>query len=191
MQTITIKTYSFKELKDEARQKALEKFRDINVDYDDWSEPVIEDWKEKLGNLGFVNPEIEYSGFWSQGDGACFMAGVDIEKWLKSHKLAGKFKALFNASELVNIAVVKTDHHYSHENSIGVNVESWGNNEKVQEQIGAIEGQIKDEARELSRGIYKDLEAYFTELTEDEAVIDTIEANDYQFSEFGATSVGL
>ena len=44
MRTIRTKVYKFSELSDKAKQKAIEKFYDINVDYD-WWESVYEDAK--------------------------------------------------------------------------------------------------------------------------------------------------
>lgn len=42
----------------------------------EWYDFIYDDWKETLENAGFINPEIHFSGFWSQGDGACFDAAV-------------------------------------------------------------------------------------------------------------------
>lgn len=68
----TTTTYKISDHPDKA--KVLDKHRLINVDYDWWHECVLDEWKDKLESLGFTDPEIEWSGFWGQGDGASFTA---------------------------------------------------------------------------------------------------------------------
>jgi hypothetical protein len=74
------RTYSFEELPDESKEKALERYRDINTDYIDWHDPIIEGFEEDMKELGLKDVEVEYSGFYSQGDGASFTARVDDEE---------------------------------------------------------------------------------------------------------------
>lgn len=74
------RTYSFEELPDESKKEAIEKNRDINVDYQDWHDPIIEDFEEGMKDLGLEDVIVEYSGFYSQGDGASFTARVDDEE---------------------------------------------------------------------------------------------------------------
>ena len=78
MRQIAVNVYKFDELSDEAKEKVLEKHRDINVDDSHWYEFTMEMWKEKLKEAGFDDAEIHFSGFWSQGDGACFDAKCDV-----------------------------------------------------------------------------------------------------------------
>ena len=80
------RTYSFNELSPEAQKKALEHYRDINTDYEDWADPIIEGFKEDLLNdFGFNEVYVQYSGFYSQGDGASFTGYCsDSEKFMKN-----------------------------------------------------------------------------------------------------------
>ena len=50
MQTITkeYKVFEFDELSDDVKQKVIEKYYDINVDFSDWYEFVIDDFKEQI-----------------------------------------------------------------------------------------------------------------------------------------------
>ena len=51
---------------------------------DDWYEPIIEDIKAELEEFGISEPDIQFSGFWSQGDGASFTCeSVDLARLLK------------------------------------------------------------------------------------------------------------
>lgn len=74
------RSYSFEELSPEAQEKALDTFRDINTDYNDWHDPIIEgfieDMMEEFG-VDIGTEDIFYTGFYSQGDGASFKGTVD------------------------------------------------------------------------------------------------------------------
>lgn len=52
---------------------------DANTDHD-WWDCTVETWKNALAEIGFLDADIRFSGFWSQGDGASFTASVDAEK---------------------------------------------------------------------------------------------------------------
>jgi len=81
-QTMEEGTYTFDQLSDKLKEEAIEANRDINV-YHDWHDPVIEGFQEDLSEMGVEEVKVEYSGFYSQGDGASFTGGVqDIKKFL-------------------------------------------------------------------------------------------------------------
>jgi hypothetical protein len=82
--------YSFEELSPEAKTNALEEMRDINIEYQDWHEPIIEDFEEQMKELGVADVEVSYSGFYSQGDGASFTGGVFDTKTFMSKALGLK-----------------------------------------------------------------------------------------------------
>ena len=84
-QVITV--YSFKELlrlerRNKVRPKVMERvrewLRESATDHDWWEYVTDEMWQPALEQIGFTNPKIGFSGFWSQGDGASFTAGVDF-----------------------------------------------------------------------------------------------------------------
>lgn len=79
-------------LSEERRDALLEKHRNTNVEHVDWYDSVYEQFDEQMAEVGiYVNrrferiagatkdtgPAIYFSGFWSQGDGACFEGHVD------------------------------------------------------------------------------------------------------------------
>jgi hypothetical protein len=58
-----------------------------NLIGDYWHDPIIEHHIEKLEELGFDDPKIEYSGFWSRGDGASFTSkSLDLQVFLKKYR---------------------------------------------------------------------------------------------------------
>ena len=69
-------------LTDEHRKQLLDRHRDINV-HDEWYEPTFDSFGTDMEAIGVYVDQIYFSGFWSQGDGACFNGRVcDWEKFL-------------------------------------------------------------------------------------------------------------
>lgn len=58
------------------RTELLEKHRDINVDYD-WYQPTYDAFADDMKLKGIRVDRMFFSGFWNQGDGACFDGRVD------------------------------------------------------------------------------------------------------------------
>jgi hypothetical protein len=190
--TITVKTYTFDELSNEVKEKVLERYRDINVDYDGWHDFIIDDWKAKLEGLGYEDVKIYYSGFYGRGDGACFEASVDIEKWIKKHKAGKRFRKLLNEVRAGYYAYIWIKHNgwYYHEKSAYTDYEGESElSEKAYSQLKEMADWIEEERYDLSKEIYKDLEKEYEYLLSDEAVIDTIKANDFEFLEDGSRQI--
>jgi len=75
--TKQFEVFTFSELSETAKEKALDKARE-NVEFDDTS--VIEDFKTICGLIGIDVDQVYYSGFSSQGDGASFMGKAQYAK---------------------------------------------------------------------------------------------------------------
>ena len=75
-QETIVKTYKyFNELTPEQQNKVIEKYSDINEDcWEFHYETMEQEFINKLEGLGYSNIEIQYTGFYSQGDGASFTA---------------------------------------------------------------------------------------------------------------------
>jgi hypothetical protein len=191
MQTLTIRTYSFDELPEEAKEKAVQTLSDINVDYE-WYDYIFEEWTGILEAKGYKDIEINFSGFWSQGDGASFTAKVDIAKWLKAHKLANKYRKLFNIAEEVQFSIIRLTHHYYHSHTIDTYEEGlYYLPEETGNQGDAVLELLQQEARELSDAIYSELEKGYDYLRSQEQIEETIRANDFQFTAKGSRSIYL
>ena len=73
-------------LPDDVQERLLEEHRDLNVHHD-WSDETIDEFKAKAFALGISVGSVYWSGFWSQGDGACFTGRiVDWGEFLKAVK---------------------------------------------------------------------------------------------------------
>lgn len=78
---------SFKELSESEKLELVDRLTG-----DDWWECAISDRLDELREMGFLEPDIEFTGFWSQGDGASFTCdGVDLPVLLK-HLIAAGFR---------------------------------------------------------------------------------------------------
>jgi len=208
------KSYTFDELSPEAKQNAIDRNRDYSVEGNDWWEPIIEGFTEDLEDIGMTNVECEFSGFYSQGDGASFTGKVsDNDKFLKSvgidlfypglmglsNRLSDKIETVINEiSESIYISIERYDSRHYHYNTISANVEVQGDDEieldlglemsieiSVSDICERIEPMITDWAREKSKELYRNLENDYEELTSDESIASDLELSGYSFDKDG------
>ena len=187
--------YEYDELAEKAKQKALEKLFDINVEFDDWYNLVYEEQTEKLQKMGFADIDIAFTGFWSQGDGASFTCkGFDIVKWLKHTKTTNKYRTIFNWIERDSYYsgwVDRHNSHYYHERSTKFHLEAqcssfdYETKRRFEQQISDLEEFINQEIVSLNKAIYRTLEKEYEAYTSKECVEDTIRANEYLFHNDG------
>jgi hypothetical protein len=194
----------YNELSEEAKETARDEIKD-GLDY--WSESVIDDWKTLLGKLGFCDVKIYWSGFWSQGDGACFAAQWSVD-WMQLDEVPGytseeRAKELVVYPETVQglyklLSEVVNEDEEGFENPIvvGASLEHRGNyyhehsidytfDTGAAYPTSEAEGEFKDWCKDLMRMIYKDLEAEYEYQMSDESIVEMIEANEYDFNEEG------
>ena len=165
MKTVQIELFTFEELTPEVQKKVIEDNRYLNVEYFDWYHSIIEEWTAKLEEAGYMEPEILFSGFYSQGDGASFTAKLDMEKFL-----TGKYEAL-RGLELSG-SVIRHNSRYVHENSTHVEIhDTEGNATKEQDAlILDLEQDLNAKILSINKEIYKDLEDDYEFQTSDEVV---------------------
>jgi TRAP-type mannitol/chloroaromatic compound transport system substrate-binding protein len=195
MKTIKIKIYKFDELSEEAKQKAIENERqnEYGITYGAWYDAVEWEFKDKAEKLGYTDIEMHFSGFWSQGDGACFEANVNIAKWLKAHKLSTKYKLLKEWEDAVSIDITHNARYY-YATSTNVNTEYAYESEqlkgktldRVNDQLEEVSKLIETEREELGNALYRDLESEYESLTSDDVIADYLLTNEYDFLEDGS-----
>ena len=185
MKTISVNLYEFDELAPDIQKKVLEKYRDINTDHD-WAEFLVEEFKIKLEAEGYRDPKITWSGFCSQGDGASFTCkSVDLEKWLTN----GKWPTLqvllpFVKDERITASIEPNNyhHHHAHSKTIYGTVDTTDIEDKdILEACNTLERYLDTDAKSMSNEFYKQLERCYDDLITDEAIADTIRANEYTF----------
>ena len=194
------KTFSFSELPKEIQEKIIEDEKNnISESGDDfWSEPILEGFHEDMEALGLTDIEVEYSGFWSQGDGASFTARVYNSENKKFITEALGLKVLDEVAENLLITIRRESTRYSHHNTMIAHVEVDGDDEvekdmgtgmiitiNVEEACEAIEEATGNWARDRAKKLYDDLETAYEEQFKDEYIIDDLEANGVEFDESG------
>src|SRR3990167_7727054 len=198
-QKITEKTvYKFDELSDVAKDKAREWWRG-NVQHDEWSEYIIDDAAQIAELIGIdlcvkslkSKPAIYWSGFSSQGDGACFEGryryAKNNVKAVKRHAQEDEtlhriVSGLYDVQRRYQFkAALDVAHrgHYYHSRSneitdVGERELSAGDFETMSELL-----------RDYMDWIYRQLEREYDWYMSDEQVDDCINANEYEFDEQG------
>jgi hypothetical protein len=186
-------------------QKALDRARRFMEPEGCWHQTVLEEAKVALSELGFIDADIQYSGFWSQGDGASFTCeSVDLSKVARI--LCGLEKPDHEGWDLwsiirtnpdtslrhvikicdwgyVTAKVVRDSHHYSHARTCSVTMES-----SERQVHGRISGLINEFEKGLEyirlsacKAIYKSLSDEYEYQTSDESLADTAAANGWLF----------
>ena len=179
----------FYELED-VKETAIERNRDINLD--DWAyDDVIEFWTAKLDEIGFCNAKIYFTGFWSQGDGACFdndTCHFDVEKLLNNLDFSEEEKErIYNLKDNFDISIYCKNNHYYHEKTRCIELEDFFiENENDKELLSRFEKQLEDLRLKLCCEIYEALEQHYEYLTSDDAVEETLIANEYLFNKDGS-----
>jgi hypothetical protein len=116
-------------------------------------DPLVDEFKEKLEKIGFMEPEVLYSGFSSQGDGACFDAKVDLKKVCRHLGITYRSRNKWECS------IEVYDRHYVH--SMTRRVSYTGNNASVGDDIERLRSGLCEE-------FYKLLEAdYYSEISDE------------------------
>ncbi len=181
--------YSFDELSPKAQQHAIESHRYINTEHGDWWQPCYEDFYQIGSIMGIEIDNIFFSGFSSQGDGACFEGRYSFApgaaKKLRAHapkdeKLAVIMRGINEAQRPFGYtasARVKHMGHYCHSGCTEIEVttekDSWAHNKD--------EKPLRDALRAFMDWMYQQLEVQHDYLVSDEVVKETMESNDYEF----------
>lgn len=198
MRTIRIKLYKFNELSESAKEKAIESLSDINVDYE-WWESTYEDFKELCKTLS-IEVDLKntfFSGFYSQGDGSSFTAWIDVCECLKAIK-DEKWKEYAPKENLQFYSVTNNMLRLCHlcacsirpinrESSVKIDFDSdtYGTHPNIDSVITEIEDFFEDVANTLNGWLYNQLEKEYKYQTSKEAIKETIEANEYEFTQDG------
>ena len=185
MRTVRTKIYKFEELSKEAQREAIQNFRNINNSDDFWFDAILEGFKERLETIGFYNATIQFSGFWSQGDGLCFDAKIDASKFATTIN-EKRVCNLINECFIDEFTIEKTSfaNHYSHEKTRYIDY-SICNGNNLNEELKKLSNKIELKRLDLCREFYSILEKDYYFLESDECVKETIIANEYEFLKDG------
>lgn len=180
------------------RERLVEKHRYINVDHDQWYDCVYEYFTERMNGVGIAVRKMFFSGFSSQGDGACFEGSLANALTYLDHHHKDQFPVIRRLLACGSSLYAECSHsgRYYHEFSTSFWVDSDTFSGTVYspsdfhdkmylqldaalaDELGAFEVAITAQWREYMGELYHELNQEYDSLTDDEAVWDTLMAND-------------
>jgi hypothetical protein len=208
-EVIETTVYRLDELSEAAKEKARAWYREGGFDYE-WYDAVYEDFQSIAEILGIrfrtrtvrlmgggtrQDPCIWFRGFWSQGDGACYEgvwrhargAAARLRAYAPQdvvlHGIADRLQAIQRRNFFQLRAEIAHHGHYTHEYSMRIAVER--DSPVGQDMTPDAEDVVIEALRDLARWLYRQLEREYEYLTSDEAVDESLRANDYTFTEAG------
>ena len=208
-QIIETTVYTIDELSGSAKEMARAWYRQSCLDYE-WYDCLYEDFQAICKILGVTlatspvclygggtrdKPEIYWSGFSSQGDGASFAGAYAHAKGTAQairahapgddelHRIAEVLQAVQRRNFWQVHATIRQQGRYCHEYTMSIDVErespTW------QPPTDDAEDAVTEAMRDLARWLYRRLEAEYEHQTSDEVVDETVEANAWIFTERG------
>ena len=202
MRVIEKEIFKYEELDDRAKDKAKDWYRQfVFNDSCDW-EFVFEDAVQAADILGINidhrrgsrEPAIYFSGFWSQGDGACFEGSYRYAKGATKkireyapqdtelHRIADELQSIQRRNFYKLCARMTHSGRYSHSGCMDASV--WHYDDQYRD-IGDAEDDIAQLMRDFADWIYDQLEKEYEYQCSDNVVEESIIANEYEFDEDG------
>lgn len=202
MRVETIEIFTFDELSPDAQKAAIRDFSDINVEYWCWYDCTYDDFERLCEIIGITvdQKEIYFSGFWSQGSGASFFGSYAYKSGCKKairdyapqdselHSIVDRLVMLQKPHFYQLTATISKLYgagNYCHENTMSVDTEHC----RGGEIDNSTEEETQEIMRDLARWLYASLEREYEWLTSAEAIRDTIQANEYEFTKEGKQHV--
>lgn len=201
--------FEFGELSDAAKESARTWYRERAGDWD-WFDFICDDFEAICTILGVElrtqavrlmgggtrqKPCIYFSGFWSQGDGACFEAnyafGADAPRKMRRHapkdaelhRIADVLLAVQRRNFYQLRAAIRHSGRYYHEYCMSIDVER--DSPVGQDMTADAEAGIIEALRDLARWLYRQLDREWEYQNSDEVVDESIAANGYTFTGHG------
>ena len=186
---------SHENIDDQLRNELIDKHWDINVGYE-WWDCTYDEFKLDMQTKGITVDDMNFTGFYCQGDGASFTGRVDMIQFLKAHDIDHKYMAgtFFAEQGELWAEVTRGSSRYSHENSVSVNliVDSYNNYEEdstryqvyetmqevLDKELPDLEKEVEDICKGYMRDLYSKLRDEYESLISKEAIWETIVAND-------------
>lgn len=198
---VLVEAYKFEELGEKAKERVIYWLAEgMGSLWEDDQEYWLEQWAE----LGYEDIDFQYTGFYSQGDGASIACSVNVRNFILRSKLGNDYKSLLywlKKLGVVQYVSVTRERwgHYVHDNLLRANAdhmlsdfarfeddEEYGAGvAKAMRQAEKILPLVLEEVREKSREVYKSLEIEYDYRMGEEYAADMCAANEYLFNEYG------
>lgn len=223
MRTVEVRLYQFDELSDKAKDKAREWMREGESEMFGLFGEIYEPAETAAKLLGITfnrndvtlngggtrsEPDIRWSGFSSQGDGASFTGSYeyrkgsvrDVSKEFGDDESGRELKRI--ARELADVQrkhgykitadITQNDAHYSHKYTMGAELGGmeWLQYSDYQQQADELTTTVLDLLRDFVQWVYDNLQAEYEYRLSDEQLEESIRANEYDFRDDGTRSDG-
>ena len=177
----------YQDLPEERKEQERQNYREHGLGYG-WWDGVYDYAEETATKFGLLIDDIFFSGFWSQGDGACFTGRL----WFKAcdvselpEEVRDVYRTLHEVDSLLKIlgsdrclyVAITTSGSYSHENAMQFYLYNLGAEADV---VDEFEEHIKEALRDYARWIYKNLEREYEYLNSDEAIDEQLHYEEYE-----------
>jgi hypothetical protein len=213
MKTIHVNLYEFAELEALAKEKAIETDRYINVNYP-WWDFIYDDFISICQTIGITvkKGSITFDGFYSQGDGSAFKAEIDLPQMMeavanqnwKSYapkleldlalpEIDRRVSSLIKSGKLdIDPQIIPPTSSYYVRAELNENLPySFHGYVQIEKQLDLLEKGVQQIADKLNRHLYKSLQNEYEYQTDEQAVTEAIEANDYWFTADGKKATRL
>ncbi len=201
--------YTIDELSGAAKENARIWYRDQGL-HDEWYDFVYEDFETICKILGITlattpvrlygggtrdKPQVWFSGFWNQGDGASFAGRYSHAKGAarairthapkdeELHRIADELLAVQRRNFFQLHSTIRQSGRYCHEYTMTIEVErdspTW------QPMTDGAEDTVIEALRDLARWLYRQLRSEYEHQTSDDAVDEIVEANQWTFTADG------
>ena len=175
---VQITLFSFDELPEESQQKLIEGFREgYDPDYSHIYDKFITDMSEKYG-ADIKIDNIQWSGFWSQGDGASFTCSFDDEVLfpiLKERLDDTSVSFLEENNVELEAHSIRIQNNYCHENTVRGSVHLHCTHMcELDDDVRNLERMLTEIIREACFDLYQKLEEEYDRAASDEAIVEEI-----------------
>lgn len=179
----TVTVYSFAELSANAQSRAISDYNEDSSNHD-WDEDIIEGIRDEAYEMGILNFDLQYSGFWSQGDGLSFTGDLSellAETIYKEHVNRDGWYA--GGGYDVSIKR-KTYPHYVHEKMVYSQIFPHDEDDADYETVKILENVYNEWKDDLCQKWYDSLmESYDEKFSHDSIVL---ALSKYEFYEDGS-----
>jgi len=189
MKTIRTKVYEFNELNDKAKQTAIEWYKNsVLAEDSDILFGFDEHCREEAEKFGFNDIKIQYSLSYCQGDGLSFScSNFDLKQFLTNNSRLHRNLLINVISSNCTVEIKGNTGRYCFASRSDIDLYLDANKDypNIQTIIDLIKTELENTylqlCNELENTGYKWIEDAYT----DESIIESIEANEYNFTKDG------
>lgn len=207
MRVEAVKIYQLEELSKEAKERAIEWYRNvINEDFSIESEMITEDFQYELQKLYYPSDNVEWSLSYSQGDGVAFYGHInkdDLYKIVERNRKSLSdshyelYEKIYNDGLYIEADIVRNSfgYHYSHYNTMCVELDGdcidtitemlFDDEEKLNEMYNEEINDYNDEFYELYREVEDLIDSIEEIISQEIKVISKeLESKGYEYIEY-------